>query len=78
MTTVNNFIALNQPSSNIFQPTGSILPDRFNSITIPMDFSLVGEGISSVSIPDADIMPQHLEPTKNIHVQKKRLKQLSK
>jgi hypothetical protein len=36
MTTVNNFVALNLPLTNLYIPNLSVIPDRFNSISLPI------------------------------------------
>jgi hypothetical protein len=55
MKQINYLTDLNQPISNIFQATGSILPDRFNSTSQPVGFSIVGDELSSTSEPHYNI-----------------------
>jgi hypothetical protein len=52
MLILNNFITLNEPSSNVYREKESILPERFNSTSHPKHYSIVNKEFSSISEPD--------------------------
>jgi len=40
---------LNEPITNTFEPTQSVLPERFSSITEPVTYPIMGEELASTT-----------------------------
>lgn len=40
---------LNEPITNIFEPSQSILPERFRSITLPVSYPIMGSEFATIT-----------------------------
>ena len=50
-TTLLSTVKINEPISSVYEPLTSIVPERLRSITMPIDFPIVGEELSSATEP---------------------------